>query len=384
MALQDLTPQLRTRMTRVERLVGLFVLFAALLMLSGFAYYLKQTGKKRGWFLKRVPYYCYVADATGLKAGDPVRMLGRDVGRIVKVDACPPTQWFIENHYNVFIKFEIWKPYYGYIWTDSRVKLVSADFFGPRYLEVTRGNDESVFSTINENENNLEDSLAINEKFYDNFDKTNLVKLSTLREGIWLKVDKTPSLAQRGEEIVLTIATALPVLTNQLVRTLEGAQLALSNANVSLAAMPLILTNLQHLTYRLQGEEGVIGRMMLTTGLQAQVSSTLFGMDATLTNTASLIRTSETQLQDLTRRIALTLDNVALVTSNLSAQVNANSLMLGEVSSLVVNADDMVQGLKQHWLLRSAFAGATNPPLESVVLPSLDAPRPPSAAAPRP
>lgn len=374
MALQDLTPQLRTRMTRVERLVGFFVLFAALLMLSGFGYYLKQTGKKRGWFVRKIPYYCYVADATGLKAGDPVRMLGREVGRITVVDSTPPSQWFMENHYNIFIKFDIWDPYYGYIWTDSRVKLMTTDFFGPRYLEVTRGVDELVYPTVVENKDRIEDSLVINDKFPDNGEMTNRIKLSQSKEGVWLKLDETPTLAQRGEEIVLTVAKALPVLTNQVFRVLVQAELALSNANISLAAMPPMVTNLQGLAQRLGSEEGVIGRMLLTTNLQAQVSTTLFGMDATLTNTAALIRTSEMQLQDLTRRIAMTLDNVSLITSNLGAQVNANSLMLGEVSSLVVNADDMVQGLKRHWLLRSAFAGATNPPIESVVLPSLDQP----------
>lgn len=374
MALQDLTPQLRTRMTRVERLAGLFVLFSGLLMLAGFAYYLVHTGKRRGWFVHKIPYYCYVADSTGLKAGDPVRMLGREVGRITKVEACAPSAWFIENNYNIFIKFDIWEPFFGYIWTDSRVKLVSADFFGPRYVEVTRGKDELVSATVIENKDHFEDSLLINDKFPDNGDATNRIKLSGAGEGVWLKLDKTPSLAQRGEEIVVTVATALPVLTNQLMRVLAGTDLALSNANVSLAALPLTVTNLQQLTGRMGTEEGIIGRMLLTTNLQAQVGTTLSGMETMLTNTTALIRTSEAQLQDLTRRIAMTLDNVAMVTSNLSAQVNANSLMLGEVSSLVVNADDMVQGLKRHWLLRSAFGGVTNAPLESVVLPSLEVP----------
>jgi hypothetical protein len=49
------------------------------------------------------------------------------------------------------------------------------------------------------------------------------------------------------------------------------------------------------------------------------------------------------------------LENLANLTSNLNAQVQANTNMLGELSRLIVNADDMVQGLKRHWLLRSAF-----------------------------
>jgi len=41
--------------------------------------------------------------------------------------------------------------------------------------------------------------------------------------------------------------------------------------------------------------------------------------------------------------------------------VQANSNMLGGISKTVIDADDMIQGLKRHWLLRSAFkTKATN------------------------
>ena len=43
MALQDLTPQLRTRLSRVEWFVGLFLAVTALLMVIAFVSYLKRT-----------------------------------------------------------------------------------------------------------------------------------------------------------------------------------------------------------------------------------------------------------------------------------------------------------------------------------------------------
>lgn len=375
MALQDLTPQLRTRMTRVERLVGLFVVFAVLLTLAGFVYYLIHTGKRRGWFINKVPYYVYVADATGLKPGDPVRMLGREVGRIVEVEACPPDPWFIDNNYNVFVKFEIWEPYFGYIWTESRVKLVSADFFGSRFLEVVRGTGDLQYETVFRPKGApFEDIEVINDKFPKNGDPTNRVKLSQVKSGVWLQLDDAPTLAQRGEQIVQTVAVALPAMTNQLAQILARTDLAVSNANVALTSLPPLLSRVEAVAARLQAEEGAIGRMLLTTNLQGQVQGTLASMDATLTNTTALIRTSEAQLLDLTKRVAITLDTVSVVTSNLSAQVGANSLMLGEISSLVVGADDFVQGLKRHWLLRPAFSVASNAPPEALVFPRLDVP----------
>jgi hypothetical protein len=44
---QDLTPQLRTRLSRVERVVGVFVSLATLLLLAG-AYSPKTRGRSRG------------------------------------------------------------------------------------------------------------------------------------------------------------------------------------------------------------------------------------------------------------------------------------------------------------------------------------------------
>jgi hypothetical protein len=47
----------------------------------------------------------------------------------------------------------------------------------------------------------------------------------------------------------------------------------------------------------------------------------------------------------------------------LNAQVQANTNLLGGISKAVTDADDLVQGLKRHWLLRSAFkTKATNAP----------------------
>lgn len=76
MALQDLTPQLRTRLNRMERAVGWFVLLATALLILGFAYYLQNTAKRKGWFKKRVPYFTMIDRATGLRVGDPVMLMG--------------------------------------------------------------------------------------------------------------------------------------------------------------------------------------------------------------------------------------------------------------------------------------------------------------------
>src|SRR5215471_12507557 len=136
MALQDLTPQLRTRLSRMERAVGWFVLLAVALLLFGFGYYLYNTAERKGWFRTKAPYYTYAASASGLKVGDPVTLMGLGIGQITMIEPMSPTDW----EHNMYVEFEIRSPYYGYIWTEgSRTEVASAGLLGGRSLEVSKG-----------------------------------------------------------------------------------------------------------------------------------------------------------------------------------------------------------------------------------------------------
>src|SRR5437660_9987655 len=75
MALQDLTPQLRTRLSRMERAVGWFVLLATGLLVFGFGYYAYHTAERKGWFKTKAPFFTFADRATGLKVGDPVNLM---------------------------------------------------------------------------------------------------------------------------------------------------------------------------------------------------------------------------------------------------------------------------------------------------------------------
>lgn len=99
MALQDLTPQLRTRLNRMERAVGWFVVLALLLMAFGFAYYLQNTAQRRGWFLQKITYQTCVSSGAGLRIGDPVKLMGFDVGEITAIIPNDP-----DSFYNITIR----------------------------------------------------------------------------------------------------------------------------------------------------------------------------------------------------------------------------------------------------------------------------------------
>ncbi len=70
----------------------------------------------------------------------------------------------------------------------------------------------------------------------------------------------------------------------------------------------------------------------------------------------------KTNLNAVVANLNQSLVNLADITGNLKDQVLTNGQMLSEISRMIVHADDLVQGLKRHWLLKSAFKIETNRP----------------------
>ncbi len=372
MALQDLTPQLRTRLSRMERAVGWFVMIATILLLCGFGYYLYKTAESKGWFTPKFKYRTSFNDAAGFKVGDPVRLMGFTAGEITRITPNAP-----DAYYGVTIDFTILKPHFGYIWDDSRVVVVS-DLLGNRALQITKG--ASGIPTIEENTNKAPmamlrskvardtreevaaevrtgnpDMEKTNHSLFDWTVKDAFMKrvqanhdlfYTNLDEAYWIAPDEAPSLSDRLQKIVDQVETALPNilnLTNQLAGTLSNASTLAANLNtVAVNAQPAV-SNLTTLTAQLQ-QPGSLGNLLLSTNGSEK-------LDAILGHADTAVGNVNTNLENLN----LSLIHLADLTSNLNAQVQGNSNILGSISKAVIDADDLVQGLKRHWLLRSAF-----------------------------
>ena len=177
-------------------------------------------------------------------------------------------------------------------------------------------------------------------------------------DSAWLRAVETPPVSDQLQAIVAQVQGALPgilSLTNKLTAVLDNAANATSNLNVTLVAAQPTVTNLAAISGQLR-EPGGLTAWALGTNGNGQLQTAL-------TNANSLLVNTDTNLNRLTEDVGRTLDNVANITSNLNVQVQANSNMLGGISKTVMDADDLMQGLKRHWLLRSAFkTKATNAP----------------------
>ncbi|MFO1487747.1 MAG: MlaD family protein [Verrucomicrobiota bacterium] len=361
MALQDLTPQLRTRLSRMERAVGWFVILSTALLLFGFGYYIYNRAETKGWFLKKVYYQTGVASGAGLKEGDPVKLMGFDVGEITRITPNDPYDW-----YNITVEFWIKAPNFGYIWTDSKVRVAAGDLLGHRYLEVVKGRNG--LPTVHEGTNRVPDGLLALKKFQERYKElgkthTNEVEILDLIKAeaakdkslyyatlakfpCWIEPEESPAVTERLEKLVGQIEVALPnflALTNQINAVLGNTANLTSNLNVVAAGAAPAVTNIAAIVGQLN-QPGALGEWLLPTNIHTRLESVMGGADV-------LLGTANTNLVNLNLAIL----NLADITSNLNAQVQANSNILSGISVAVKDADTFVQGLKKHWLLRSAF-----------------------------
>ena len=419
MPLQDLTPQLRTRLNKMERAVGWFVFLATALLVFGFGYYIYHTAERKGWFVIKAPFHTFVQSSAGLNVGDPVYMMGFPVGQITQIHAMPPG-----DPHNVLVDFEIRDNYFRYLRTGgSYLKVNSAGFLNQRQLEVKRGTnalgsyaivvtqpisilglDEAkrlavaspgdwqlgqeiligktnvIFHAYDAVETVLDESnsqLLAQCTFESNSiyvfnNKVNRNHVVASWDGrvhhykifqpgddtAWLRTVEAPTVSDQLQAIVAQVQSALPgilSLTNKISVVLDNTANATSNLNFTIVAAQPLVTNFANISDQLRSPGGLT--------MWALGTNSHFQLDSALTNANSLLVNVDTNLNELTLQVGATLENLAGITSNLNVQVRSNSNILASISKIVVDSDDLVQGLKRHWLLRSAFkTKATNAP----------------------
>ncbi len=343
MALQDLTPQLRTRLRRVEKIVTLFVVLAALLLLFGFGYYLYDTAARKGWFIPKCRYYTLLMSAEGLKVGDPVMLMGFNVGEIIQVEAQPP-----DSYYKIFISFDVRRPYYGYVWSDSKLR-INSSLLGGRKIELLPGFDGK--PTVKEQESCP----------YEVLDKGQMVPITKIPKGVFVAALEDVAISDRAQKLITQIDQALPGvfnMTNQVAATLANVVQITSNINHILIETKPILTNVQVITSNLTNKNGSLGNWLIPTNLNVRLDATLGSVNTIVTNLNTVIF------------------NVSDITSNLNTQMQANDNLIGNVNDLLIETEDMIRGLKRHWLLKSAFPTPKLEPPPLLLEPNVGGTRP--------
>jgi ABC-type transporter Mla subunit MlaD len=296
-----------------------------------------------------------------LKVGDPVKLMGFDAGEITQIQPMPP-----DNPYRVYVAFIVREPYFGYIWTDSEVLVGSADLLGNRYLEVTKGgtSGRTHYQASYKWDAQGELIMWIDPEPENNIAGNEFASVRSLRQvhkpfkGYLLIAYESEGLSDQLNKVILQVKSGLPTilaLTNPVAVALTNLGQLASNANLAVANAQPILSNINAISEQLREPNGSLGRWLLPPEWDPPIQTTIGSANTTL-------QAAEANLNLLTGSLNQSLLNLAQITSNLNAQVQANSLVLSEISSLIRNADATVQGLQRHWLLRGAFRPVTNTP----------------------
>jgi uncharacterized phage infection (PIP) family protein YhgE len=211
------------------------------------------------------------------------------------------------------------------------------------------------------------------------FDDTvgHYVEVARDSKGYYLRPDESPALSDRIERVVNTVEGALPnilQLTNRLTEALTNLAAAAARAEQLVAGAQPTLSNLDTITTQLRDPDGSLGQWLIPPELREQLDQTLEAARSSLQTAQATVQTAQTNLTPLASSLLLSLENLALMTSNLNSQVEANQFILSDLSDLVRHTDQAVQGLKRHWLLKGAFTSETNPVPHSLLQPKLASP----------
>lgn len=413
MPLQDLTPQLRTRLSRLEFVVGLFVTVAVFLLIAGLAYYVYLRAERRGWFLQKLPYFTFVRNAAGLNVGDKVKLMGFDVGEIIRIEAMPPYEY-----YDVYVQFLIWEPYYGYLWDDSVARVAAADLLGKRSIEVTKGTNgvptylfhsydlvpikeaidladhpgvmlgedivvgsDYAARALRPLTRSLVNNIAAlgSNDVYVVFQNTSrptptgvweekqgrYLPYAKTTKGYFMPPDESPALTERLEGVIHLVQTNLPnflALTNTVTSLLTNAAQAVARADAVLASAQPVVTNLAVISGNLRQPQGSFGDWLFPTNVNTQLTQTLASLNTALFSADQTLTNTDARLGVLVSNLNLSLENLAGVTSNLHAQVQSNTNLVTSLNRTIIQIDEFIQGLRRHWLFRSAFKNRPPPP----------------------
>jgi hypothetical protein len=303
----------------------------------------------------------------------------------------------------VYVEFELEEPNYGYMQTSGSVARVAASgFLDKRTLEVTKGTEGNpIYTHFRVRDVSLEDARQLRgpdwqlgEEIHSKGGEeivrrlfsplTNLDELAALgrtnlrvmdmsrrhkrlaaewnekthrydpysitNKPYWLHADESPAVTEQVQALVAQVQAALPsflAITNQINIILSNTASLTSNLDYVAASSRPIISNLSLATANLD-QPGMLGSRLLPTNLDQRLDLLLGDADVTLNSV-------NTNLEEQLDKIGVSLENLADLTSNLNAQVRANTNVLTDISQTIVDTDDLVQGLKRHWLLRSAF-----------------------------
>ena len=275
----------RLNYTARERLVGVFVLVAFLLLVLTVAFN-RQTQR---FFAPKFTLHAYITDATGVSTDTPVMVYGLDVGKVTKLSLSPDNR--------IMVTMEILERFHRLIRTDSTAEISKLSVIGNAAISIKPGSPDKPVMP-NDAEVPLQQPLSVDQMMSQVSPvlvdvKSTLAQINTLSHSIDPKDLNAlvKNLATASENLkTITGQFADSHAVDSLAATLKETQARLAeiqplikNANAASADIPGLVAQSRKLVTQLNTTMGTVNyQLQALPDMVARTREILDETDATL------------------------------------------------------------------------------------------------------
>jgi phospholipid/cholesterol/gamma-HCH transport system substrate-binding protein len=345
------------RIKHFDRYVGLFVIIALILIVIT----LLSVGKEQRWFEKRHRYTVVFNKVPGLKAGTPVTISGMEVGTVQSLRLNPQNK--------VQLTLEVSKTYSDYIRRDSQATIASA-LIGGKTVDITVGSPGEPLLPEGGNIASLEPK-ELSDILKDVDVKTPLKKLDDALENVKSITQKLND--PQGE--LFTLLKNVEFVTAQLKNgqgniggILQDKEMH-RGLSAAIEAIRRSAANIEETTQNISQVSRDLPKIV--SQVDQSVKEVPKILDEVKKATSDLpkimgdLQQAAGQAPGITKDVKGITEDVKEITGNVKQAAPEIPDFLATTHESVEDADRLIQGLQNHWLLRGSMPKVPkNTPLE--------------------
>lgn len=336
--------QMYFRIKHFDRYVGILVVFAVILTIVALVF----VARGQQWFAKRVAYKVVFSKVQGLKPGTPVTISGMEVGHVNSFHLTPQSQ--------VELSLDVLQRYKENIRQDSKATIASA-LLGGKTLEVTVGSPTQPVLP----EGSMipsEEPKEITDILKDIDVKAPLKKLDDALDNLKSITAKLND--PRGE--LFSLLKNVEYVTSQLKNgqgnvgaILQDPKIhreitaALDSIHRSLSQVEEVTQNASKFSKNLPGVMEDVDRAVKKA--TAELPSIMEDVKKTTSHTPVIAE----NVKDITQDGKAIAQNVKEITGSMQKASPQIPDFLGTTQETVEDADNLILGLQNHWLLRGSM-----------------------------
>ena len=335
------------RIKHFDRYVGLFVIIALILIVIT----LLSVGKEQRWFEKRHRYTVVFNKVPGLKAGTPVTISGMEVGTVQSLRLNPQNK--------VQLTLEVSKTYSDYIRRDSQATIASA-LIGGKTVDITVGSPGEPLLPEGGNIASLEPK-ELSDILKDVDVKTPLKKLDDALENVKSITQKLND--PQGE--LFTLLKNVEFVTAQLKNgqgniggILQDKEMH-RGLSAAIEAIRRSAANIEETTQNISQVSRDLPKIVSQVDQSVkEVPKILDGVKKATSDLPKImgdLQQAAGQAPGITKDVKGITEDVKEITGNVRQAAPEIPDFLATTHESVEEAERLIQGLQNHWLLRGSM-----------------------------